>query len=123
MKFIKNLAIVATLISAMSIASCGKSAEEADKQLTELAASSSSKDPSVSYQDKTLTYRYNVESSVYSRINPDSLKAKTLRELQSVGNRNLVKTLTDAKATVKYVYVCDKDSITFGFQPAELNVK
>lgn len=115
---LKQVIISAAIISSLSFVSCESKTEKADKELANLAASNKSQDPSVTYKAKTLTYRYTVAPETYTRINPDSLKAKTLGELSSVTNHKLVKTLTEANANVQYVYVCDSDSIAFTFKPS-----
>lgn len=73
------------------------------------------------YQDKTLTFRNEVEAGTLERINADSLKSSTLDRLRNgLFPRELTSALIESKSSVRYIYVCNSDSIMFSFTPDEL---
>lgn len=68
-----------------------------------------------------LSFRIEVSQDQIQAINTDSLKSQTINSLKTgLFPRQLMENIINADATVRYVYVCDQDSISIPITAAEL---
>lgn len=133
MKIMKRfglLLVMAILALSVSMTSCKKNeSDKADKRITE--AVSKLKLPQMLnsvttltecyYGEKMLTYRLETTSDTLASMNVDARRAVTLENLRTgLLPQNLIANLVKAGASVRYIYVCGKDSVLFTFSPEEL---
>lgn len=74
-----------------------------------------------SYSDKMLIYCLETTSDTLTSMDVDARRALTLENLRTgLLPQNLISNLVAAEASVRYIYVCDKDTVSFTFSPDEL---
>lgn len=124
--------IIASLFSAILLISAGckkDAAREAEDRIT--AAAEQLKLPvklndattltQCYYRDKILTFRNEASADSLASLNVDSLKVVTLERLKGgLFPQSLVKNIIDAKASIRYIYVCGNDSIIIPYSYQEL---
>lgn len=75
------------------------------------------------YADKVLTFRCEVDKSQFAAMDADAKRAETLDKLRTgLFPRNLIRNVVKAKASIRYIYVNDKDSVMFSFSPDDLRL-
>lgn len=114
----------------VSVASCKKNpqklaAERLQKSVAGLTFPQELKNGSkllnLTYSDNVLSFRIEVSQDQIQAINTDSLKSQTINSLKTgLFPRQLMENIINADATVRYVYVCDQDSISIPITAAEL---
>lgn len=78
---------------------------------------------SMTYQNKILTYKVEVNKDRLAEMKVEEKRAKTLDNLQKqLLPNNLVTVLLKANASVQYVYYNEQDSVSFIFTPEDLKL-
>lgn len=124
------LMAMAIVLLSISMSGCKKNeSDKADKRIVEAVSklklpqklNSVTTLTDCSYGDKMLTYRLETTSDTLASMNVDSRRAVTLENLRTgLLPQNLIANLVSAGASVRYIYVCGKDSVLFTFAPEEL---
>lgn len=124
--------IIALLIAVLApgFVACKKdAAEEAGKSLAsaveKLNLPQELKDgvtlSSCSYADKVLTFVCDVDKAQFKDIDADKSKTGTIDRLKTnILPRNLVEKVKEAGASIKYVFVCDTDTLSYEITSSEL---
>lgn len=125
-KFLSLIAVVAVVFSlAVGVTSCSKSPdkvadENIENALKEISLPRTLRDSSVvtdvTYVDKELAFRIEIDKDKFSKVEADTLRKVTLEKLHSgLFPRKLVNYMIQAGASAKYIYVCENDSVMFTF--------
>lgn len=74
-----------------------------------------------SYSNKVLVFCLETTSDTIKSMDVNAQKAATLENLRTkLLPQNLVSNLVTAEASVRYIYVCGKDTVSFAFSPDDL---
>lgn len=73
------------------------------------------------YREKTVTFRKEIGKDSLARLDINVSKESTLNNLlNDTSSRGFVEKILAADASIRYIYVCDKDSVLFVISPQEL---
>ena len=73
------------------------------------------------YADKVLTFSCEVDKKAFDKMDGEKSEINTLEQLNTgLFPRNLIKTVKEAEASIRYVFYNDKDTIEFKFGPDQL---
>lgn len=126
----KLLVILCAIVLAVGATSCKKDKEgAADKNIANAVSgmtvprtlNDGTTLTECTYADKVLTFTCEVDAKAFKKIDEEKSQGKTLEFLnKGLFPRNLVKTVKQANASIKYVFYSGNDSITFTFTPDQL---
>lgn len=126
----KVLYIVIAAVIAICAVACKKdTAKEADQNLTKAVSALTVpriiKDgvtlTECTYADRVLTYRFEVDKQTYNRMNAEKSESNAFKQLTTgLFSRDLLRTLNEAKASVRYILACGDESTDFTFDPEQL---
>lgn len=125
----KFMMMTVILLSFVMVGCSGRDSEKADKRISEGVAklklpqklNSVTTLTECSYKDKMLTYCLETTSDTLASMDVDARRAATLDNLRTgLLPQNLIANLVEAKASVRYIYMCGKDTVLFTFSPEEL---
>lgn len=121
------------LFGSINIVSCKKDkGVVADKHLTEAVQgltfpqtlNDGTKLTNCYYKEKVLTFRCELDKDKLSKMDVEQYRANTLERLKTgLFPRNLIKNVTDAGASIRYIYVNENDSVMFSFTSDELKLQ
>lgn len=130
MKEAKFFLFVGAVLFCLSVIGCKKNPGEiADENLIKAVEnltlpktlSDGSTLTECSYGNKTLTFVCNVDKNKFKKLDSEKSKTHTIEQLKtSILPQNLVKKVSEANASIRYVFVYDKDTITYAITPADL---
>lgn len=121
--------MIAAVLAIGAVACQKDTAKEADQSLTKAVSSltvpRTLKDgvtlTECTYADRVLTYRFEVDKETYNRMNAEKSESNAFKLLTTgLFSRDLLKTLNEAKASVRYILACGDEVTEFTFDPEQL---
>lgn len=129
-KFIAIFSLVALLAMSCTLGSCRKDpAAKADEDIVNVINSQiypqtqpdGSVVTNVTYDNKVLTYNFDVDKKTFNKVSKDSYRETLLNDLRTnVAKQKLVNKIIEAQGSIRYIYNYNGKSVDFIFLVPDL---